>query len=67
MDNVNPELKTILGAYVAGLIGLTYLREWMAARIWDLVDSPLPLDRMVVGELQIAVSELDRGNRDEGM
>ena len=66
MEKINSELKTILDAYTSGLIGLAYLKEWLAERIWELVDSPLSLDRMVVGKLLIAVSELDRGDRDEG-
>lgn len=65
MEIINTELRIVLGAYVNELINLANLKEWLATRIWELLDSSSPLDRMTVGELQIAISEFDRGDRDE--
>lgn len=66
MEIINTELRIVLGVYADGLVDLAALKEWLAVKIWELVDSPSPLDRMTVGELQIAMSEFDRGDRDEG-
>lgn len=65
MEIINTELRIVLGAYADGLIDLAALKDWLAAKIWELIDSPSPLDRMTVGELQIALSEVDTGDRDE--
>ena len=64
MEIINSELRIVLGAYVKEWINLGNFKEWFATNVWDLLDSPSPLDRMVVGELQIAIAEFDRGDRD---
>ena len=65
MEIINAELMIVLEAYIKEWISLENLKEWFATKVWDLLDSPSPLDRMAVGELQIAIAEFDRGDRNE--
>ena len=65
MGVFNQDLVIVLFGFLKGLIGLDQMREWLAANVWKLTESPSPLDRMIVGELEIALAEYNRGDRDE--
>ena len=65
MDLINQDLIIVLYRYSEQLIGLDQLKHWLAENVWELAGSPSPLDRMLLGELELAVSEYDRGDRDE--
>lgn len=65
MDLINQDLILVLFGYLKGMIDLQSLREWLAENVWQLAESPSPLDRMILGELELALAEYDRGDRDE--
>lgn len=65
MELINQDLILVLFGYLKGMIELQSLREWLAGNVWQLAESPSPLDRMVLGEIELALAEYDRGDRDE--
>lgn len=65
MNIVNQDLVIVLQGFVKGYLNLESLKEWLAANIWNLSSSHSPLDRMILGELEIAMAEYDRGDRDD--
>ena len=65
MDLINQDLIVVLVGYTKGIISLESLKEWLAENVWQIAQSPSPLDRMILGELELAVAEWDRGDRDE--
>ena len=65
MKLVNQDLIITLFAFGKGLITLDDLKYWLAENVMELSQSPSPLDRMLLGELELAMSEYDRGERDE--
>ena len=65
MNLMNQDLVIALIGYVRGLVTLEQIREWLAENVWELSRSPSPLDRMILGELELALAEYDRGDRDE--
>ncbi len=65
MNLLNQDLIVVLVGYVKGFVNLQSLKEWLAENVWQLAQSPSPLDRMVLGELELALAEYDRGDRDE--
>ena len=65
MDLVNQNLVMAMVAYVHGLATSDQLKEWLAANVWELASSTSPLDRMMLGELELALAEYDRGERDD--
>jgi hypothetical protein len=64
MDLINQNLIIVLYGYSEQLISLDQLKHWLAGNVWELAESPSPLDRMLLGELELAISEYDRGDRD---
>ena len=60
---VNRELVAQLQAFACGHQDLAALRAWLAEHVWELADSPSPLDRMLAGETELALAECDRGHR----
>ncbi|MCI0438525.1 MAG: hypothetical protein L0177_05280 [Chloroflexi bacterium] len=62
---LNEDLVTLLIGYVKGITSIPELKEWLAERVWDLSSSTSPLDRMMLGELELALAEYDRGDRDD--
>ena len=65
MDFINQDLVIVLVGFVKGHVTLDELKGWLAENIWSLSESASPLDRMILGELEIALAEFDRGDRDE--
>ena len=65
MNIVNQDLIVVLFGYVKGLATLDEVKGWLAENVWDLSDSPSPVDRMILGEVELAMAELDRGHRDK--
>ena len=65
MNWINQDLIVVLIGYVKGMITLVQMKEWLAENIWDISESASPLDRMILGELELALAEYDRGDRDE--
>ncbi|MBI3953140.1 MAG: hypothetical protein HY330_01355 [Chloroflexi bacterium] len=65
MEVFDQELHLVLSAYARSQVTLPALKEWLATAIWRLLESPSPLDRMVVGELELALSAHDSGQLDE--
>ena len=63
MDLINQNFIIVL--YSKQLMDLDQLKHWLAENVWELSGSPSPLDRMLLGELELAISEYDRGDRDE--
>ena len=64
MNWINQDLIVVLIGYVKGMITLLQMKEWLAENIWDISESASPLDRMILGELELALAEHDRGDRD---
>ena len=62
---VNQDLVVVLVGFVKGHVNLDELKSWLAENIWTLSRSASPLDWMILGELEIALAEFDRGDRDE--
>ena len=65
MNIMNQDLVIALIGYARGLVTLEQIKEWLEGRVWELSRSPSPLDRMILGELELALAEYDRGDRDE--
>lgn len=65
MELINQELIITLFAFSKGWVALDDLKYWLAANVMELAQSPSPLDRMLLGELELALSEYDRGDRGE--
>ncbi len=65
MNIMNQELVMVLVGYARGPLDLEQIKEWLAENVWELSKSPSPLDRMILGELELALAEYDRGDRDE--
>lgn len=65
MNIMNQDLVIALIGYARGLVTLEQIKEWLAENVWELSRSPSPLDRMILGELELALAEYDRGDRDE--
>ena len=65
MNLIDQNLIVVLAGYLKQLITIAHLKEWLGENIWELADSTSPLDRMIVGELELALAEYDRGDRDE--
>ena len=65
MNIMNQDLVIVLIGYARGLVTLEQIKEWLAENVWELSRSPSPLDRMILGELELALAEYDRGDRDE--
>ena len=65
MNIVNQGLIVVLFAYVKNLATLDEMKGWLAENVWDLSDSPSPVDRMILGEVELAMAELGRGHRDK--
>jgi len=65
MNIMNQGFVTVLIGYVKGLISLDQLKEWLAENVGEMSSSVSPLDRMMSGELELALAEYDRGDRDE--
>ncbi len=65
MNIVNQDLVLAMIGFLKGHIGLDKLKLWLAESVWDLSNSESPLDRMMLGELDLALAEYDRGDRDE--
>ena len=65
MKVMNQDLVVVLMGYVRGRVTSLRLTEWLAQNIWELSRSPSPLDRMILGELELALAEYDRGDRTE--
>ena len=65
MKFMNQDLVIVLLGYSKGFITLDRLREWLGENVWELSSSESPLDRMILGELELALAEYDRGDRDE--
>ena len=65
MNIVNQDLVIVLQGYVKGYLDLDSLKDWLAENIWNLSNSQSPLDRMILGELELSLAEYDRGDRIE--
>lgn len=65
MKFMNQDLVIVLLGYSKGSITLERLREWLGDNVWELSSSESPLDRMILGELELGLAEYDRGDRDE--
>ena len=65
MDLINQNLIIVLYGYYKQLISLDQLKHWLAENVWELSGSSSPLDRMLLGELELVISEYDRGDRGE--
>ena len=65
MNLINQNFIIVLYGYSERLISLDQLKHWLGENVWELAGSPSPLDRMLLGELELAISEYDRGDRDE--
>ncbi len=65
MNIMNQDLVIVLIGHVQGLVTLEQIKEWLAENVWELSRSPSPLDRMILGELELAIAEYDRGDRSE--
>ena len=65
MKFMNQDLVIVLLGYSKGYISLDGLREWLGENVWELTSSESPLDRMILGELELALAEYDRSERDE--
>ncbi len=65
MDLINQNFIIVLYGYSKQLMDLDQLKYWLAKNVWELSGSSSPLDRMLLGELELAISEYDRGDRDE--
>lgn len=65
MDFIDRDLLTILQAYDKGWIALDDLRAFLAERFFPLPPSLNPFERMVIGELELRLAEMDRGDREE--
>ncbi len=62
---LNQDLVAILIGYVKGVVSIPEVKEFLAERVWELSSSTSPLDRMILGELELALAEYDRGDRDD--
>ncbi|MBI2872903.1 MAG: hypothetical protein HYY00_06945 [Chloroflexi bacterium] len=65
MGLLNADLALALALLGRGLLPVQTLREWLAENVWELSQSPSPLDRMLLGEMELALAEYDRQDRDE--
>ena len=65
MKFMNQDLVVVLSDYSKGLMTLDSFRGWLGENVWELSSSESPLDRMILGELELALAEYDRGDRDE--
>ena len=65
MNWINQDLVIVLTGYLKDMVTIEQITAWLAENVWQLVDSPSPLDRMILGELELALAEYDRGDRDE--
>ena len=63
MELFSNELVLVLSLFGRGVMGSNQLREYLAERF--LSNAPdKPLDRLLLGELEIALAEYERGDRD---
>lgn len=65
MDLIDRDLLKVLEAYTQGWIGVEELRRFLMERYFPLPLSLNPFERMVVGELELRLAEMDRGDREE--
>ena len=65
MKFMNQDLVVVLSDYSKGLMTLDSFRGWLGENVWELSNSESPLDRMILGELELALGEYDRGDRNE--
>ena len=65
MDFINQDLVIVLVGFVRGHVSVDELKGWLAENVWTLSESISPLDKMILGELEIALAEFDRGDRTE--
>lgn len=62
MELFSNELVLVLSLFSRGIIDSNQLREYLAGRFFSDVPER-PLDRLLLGELEIALAEYERGNR----
>lgn len=65
MNLIDTELLIVLHAYGSGWISVDDLRAFLAERYFPLPPSLNPFERMVIGELELGLAEIDRGDRSE--
>jgi len=63
MNLFSDELVLVLSLFSRGAIDSNQLREYLAGRFFSNAPEK-PLDRLLIGELEVALAEYERGDRD---
>jgi hypothetical protein len=64
MEIISPDLAEVLWGFGERLISLNELKAFLSEKFFSSPPKS-PFDRMVIGELELALSEFDRGDRNE--
>lgn len=65
MELIDRDLLLVLEGYSRGWIGVEELRRFLAERYFPLPPSLNPFERMIIGELELRLAEMDRRDRTE--
>lgn len=65
MKLIDKDLLLALEAYARGWFRLEQLRAFLAERFFPLPPGLNPFEAMVIGELELRMAEMDRGDRPE--